>query len=221
MQPFDTFVVQSDCISSIDAVRSHPNVKNVIELPKEWVLYEFHHALFDDPDFLGNQWHIKMEQHPALKQARIEMLHEERALLTPWYEKKGTPFDSGDLARTQLTLYSICTLGKLSRVRLHESAGWGCSREFAIRFESPRQKSSAEKLQDVLRELTALGAGYGLECKEQVREPGALTVRLRSEVVSSHWSIALWVLLRDIRLKIGFEEMTYLTDAERDSFLGD
>jgi hypothetical protein len=46
-------------------------------------------------------------------------------------------------------------------------------------------------------------------------------VRLRSEVVSSHWSIALWVLLRDVRLKIGYEEMTYLMDAERDSFLSD
>ena len=46
---FDGFIVRDDCIGSWDALRNHPNVKRVVSLPREWLLYEFHHELFRDP----------------------------------------------------------------------------------------------------------------------------------------------------------------------------
>jgi hypothetical protein len=90
-------------------LQKNPNVKHFTHLPRNWVLYEFHHDLFKDPDFLvEGVWQQKMERFPELRQARIEMLNEERALLAPWYAQKRQLGDGDGLLGSEVSTYRVC-----------------------------------------------------------------------------------------------------------------
>jgi hypothetical protein len=212
---FDTYIFRRDCLTDPDALASHPNVKNVIVLPRDWILYEFHHALFEDPDYSGPEWYFKMERFPALKQAAMEMIREKRALLRPWYEKKGMKHgDASHCTGTELTQYFIGSSGSMSQVRLQLELGWGCTRGFSLRFQSPKKISSLKAVSSLVDDLVEFGKTYGLVCREQTLASGSLTVSMESNIVSSHWIVALWVLVMDSRLKAGIGEIVYLKDGE-------
>lgn len=221
MTRFNTYIFRRDCLTDADALATHPNVRNVIVLPRDWILYEFHHALFEDPDFNGPEWYFKMERFPALKQAAMEMIKEERALLRPWHENKGMKHgDASHIAGTELTQYFIGSSGSMSRVRLQLELGWGCARGFSLRFQSPKKSSSFKVVSNVIERLVEAGKTFGLVCQEQSLAGDSLTVSMRSNVVSSHWIATLWVLVMDSRAKAGIGEIVYLPEGERDSFLG-
>lgn len=105
---FDTFIARENCIVDIGVLQKHPNVKRFTPLPRNWVLYEFHHELFKDPDFLvEGVWPQKMERFPELRQARIEMLNEERALLAPWYAQKRKIGDADGYLGSEICTYRV------------------------------------------------------------------------------------------------------------------
>jgi hypothetical protein len=198
MPLFDSFVARTNCVVSIDVLKSHPNVKGIRLLPLDWILYEFYDEIHQDPDYLvEGLWEQKMQNHPILRQARIHMLNEERGLLAPWYNAKRNRGDADLIAISEICEYRIYSLTPLRFVDFDPSSGWGAGKIFTATFTIP--ETSYAGLSELIQE-------WKRSSQNQIRlledlSPVAGGGRLRAECVdySGHWLVALWVLLCDVR----------------------
>jgi hypothetical protein len=210
---FDTFIARNDCILGMRALRSHPNVRHVTLLPRDWVLYEFHHELFQDPDFLVERvWQEKMQRQPELRQSRIEMLNQERSLLAPWYAKKNKLGDADGLLVSEICQYRVSTLGPMKWLHFEMPAGWGKGITFALGLEAASNAKSAAVLSDFVQEW--VDASQGKLSIPAGLEPTAHGFILRGKCGDNmgHWLASLWVLLSDGRWKSGVRNMTLTLD---------
>jgi len=124
MPLFDTFLACRDCIVGMETLGLHPNVKRIIPLPRDWILYEFHNNLFEDADYLvEGVWEKKMQRFPALRQQRIEMLNQERSLLAPWYSATQKPGDADLFLASEICEYRVHSLNPLRWIDFEPSDG--------------------------------------------------------------------------------------------------
>ena len=68
-----------------------------------------------------------MQRFPELRQARIEMLNQERALLAPWYAKKKKLGDADALLASEICPYRISSLKPMRWVDFPANEGLGIS----------------------------------------------------------------------------------------------
>jgi len=143
MTLFDVFVARQDCVVSLDAVKRHPNVKRVISLPREWILYEFYDDLLQDPDYLvEGVWEGKMQAHPEVRTARITMLNQERGLLAPWYKATRKLGDADSIVISEICEYRIYSLSPLRLIDFDPSSGWGSGTAFTVTLKAPKASQS-------------------------------------------------------------------------------
>ena len=209
MYRFDAFIARDDCVIDLNVLQGHPNVQHLIRMPRGWVVYEFHHELFEDPNFLvEGVWREKMERFPGLRQARIEMLQQEQSLLAPWYAKKKKPGNADGILASPVCTYHISSLGRMRWIDFLPDEGWGSAREFTLAVEAEGVAISAVALQ-LLEEWLACGKQTGelnLSGDLETR-PGLMLLRAQSSAYSGHWLAALWALLSDARWKAGLKRM--------------
>jgi hypothetical protein len=206
---FDTFIVRDDCVIDLNALQRHPNVQHLIRMPQGWVVYEFHHELFKDPDFLvEGVWREKMERLPGLRESRIQMLQQEQSLLAPWYAKKKRPGNADGVLASPVCTYHISSLGRMRWIDFVPDEGWGSAREFTLALEAQGATIPAAALQ-LLEEWLACGKQAGELSLSGTFEtkPRLLLLRAKSSAYSGHWLAALWALLSDARLKTGLHRM--------------
>jgi hypothetical protein len=178
-------------------------------MPRGWVVYEFHHELFKDPDFLiEGVWREKMERVPELRQARVQMLQQEQSLLAPWYAKKKRPGNADGVLASPVCTYHISSLDRMRWIDFVPDEGWGSAREFTLTFEAEGSSGSAIALQ-LIEEWLACGKQAGeLSLSEGLeKKPGLLLLRAQSSAYSGHWLAALWALLSDARWKTKMQRM--------------
>lgn len=212
MPLFDVFVARGDCVVSLDALKSHPSVKRVTSLPRDWIFYEFYDELLQDPEYLVEGiWEQKMRDQPELRAARIHMLDQERGLLDPWYKATKKLGDADSIAISEICEYRIYSLSPLRLIDFEPSSGWGSSNAFTVTLKAPR--ASQGSLSELVRE-------WELSSKSRIRlfenlVPGVDGFRLRAECrdYSGHWLVALWVLLCDARFSVGVSQMIASVDA--------
>ena len=206
---FDAFVVRDNCIKDLEAVGSHANVRHVTRLPRDWVLYEFHHALFKDPDFLlEGIWQEKMRRFPDLREARIDMLNQERALLAPWYAQKKKLGDADALLASEVCQYRMSSLSPMRWIDFVPIAGWGSAGTVTITLAAEGATPSAA-LASLVEEWAACGKETGeLDISSDLAaRDGLFTLQARCKYYSGHWIAGLWTLLSDARWKIGVSKM--------------
>jgi hypothetical protein len=205
---FDGFIVRDDCIASWDAVRSHPNVKHVVSLPRDWLFYEFHHELFSDPDFLvESTWLDKMERFPKLKNARMEMLRQQRSLLAPWYAKKKRIGDADAGVPGETSMYRISTLGSMRWIPSELPRGWDSATRFTLNLEIAGSEPSPVLL-ELLDEWIATSTGQ-ISAPDGARsEADSVCIEVNFHTKSGPWLAILWVLLSDARWKNGVKKLT-------------
>jgi hypothetical protein len=206
---FDAFVVRDDCINDLETLSNHANVRQVTRLPRDWVLYEFHHDLFKDPDFLSEGiWQEKMQRLPELRETRIDMLNQERALLAPWYAKKKKLGDADALLASEVCPYRICSLSPMRWIDLAPVAGWGSANTFTITLVAEGATPPAA-VSKVAEEWAACGKDTGeLDVASGlVGRDGSFTLHARCKYYSGHWIAGLWALLSDARWKSGVRKM--------------
>jgi hypothetical protein len=206
---FDTFVVRDDCINDLETVRSHANVRHVTRLPCDWVLYEFHHDLFKDPDFLKEGiWQEKMQHFPKLREARVDMLNQERALLAPWYAKKKKLGDADALLASEVCPYRMSSLTSMRWIDLVPVAGWGSANIVTITLAAADATPSAA-LSKLAEEWAACGKDTGeLDVASSlVVRAGSFMLKARCKYYSGHWIAGLWALLSDARWTTGVRKM--------------
>jgi hypothetical protein len=207
---FDSFLVREDCVKDLKTLEQQPNVKHVLRLPRDWIFYEFHHELFKDPDFLVEGiWREKMQLFPELRQARIEMLNQERALLAPWYAKKKKLGDADALLASEICPYRVSSLTRMRWIDFLPAMGWGSVWECAITLD-PVDITFPPLLYQLMEEWAASGKAAG-----ELRLPfglppvktGPLALHMQCSSYSGHWLVILWVLLSDVRWKTGVRSM--------------
>ncbi|HZD95089.1 MAG TPA: hypothetical protein VE133_12590, partial [Candidatus Sulfotelmatobacter sp.] len=122
---------------------------------------EFHHDLFKDSDFLvEGVWREKMERFPELRQARIEMLNQERALLAPWYAKKKKLGDADALLASKVCPYRVSSPARMEWMDFLPAMGWGSARECAVTLD-PANTTSPPSLYQLVQEWAASGKAAG------------------------------------------------------------
>jgi len=196
-------------VEDLRAVERHPNVKHVLRLPRDWVFYEFHHELFKDSDFLVEGiWREKMQRVPELRQARIEMLNQERALLAPWYAKKKKSGDADAILASEICPYRISALTRMQWVDFLPTIGWGSAHECTVTLD-PANTAFPPAFYSLLEEWAASGKAAGeLSLSFSLeRGIGPLALRTQYSYYSGHWLVLLWVLLSDARWKSGVSSM--------------
>jgi hypothetical protein len=197
-------------VEDLEALERQPNVKHVLRLPRNWVFYEFHHGLFKDPDFLVEGiWREKMQRFPELRQARIQMLNQERALLAPWYAKKKKPGDADAILASEICPYRASSLTPMRWIDFQPTKGWGSAREFAITLD-PVNTTFPPLLYHLVEEWAASGKAAGelsLPSGPPAAKTGPLALRAQCSYYSGHWLVILWVLLSDARWKAGVGSM--------------
>lgn len=214
MQPnlnlrFDTFIARGNCLLSVEAVRRHPNVRGVISLPRNWILYEFHHELFQEPDFLVEGiWQQKMQQSPVLRQSRIDMLNEERALLAPWYARKRKIGDADGFLSSEICTYRVATLSPMKWIDYDLPPGWGLADAFTIVLEHGNDSARGAALEQLLNDWRGASNGTLSIPARLESAAGRFTVGAFCKENSGHWLAALWVLLSDPRSKAGVRKAT-------------
>lgn len=209
MHRFDAFIARDDSVIDLHMLQQHPNVHHLIRMPRGWIVYEFHHELFKDAEFLvEGVWREKMERFPELRQARIEMLQQEQALLAPWYAKKKKPGNADAVLASPVCVYYISTLGRMRWLDFVPDDGWGSAREFTLVLETGTSTVSAVASQ-LVEEWLACGKQSGeLSLSGSVEaRPGLLLLRAQCGAYSGHWFAALWALLSDGRWKAGLQRM--------------
>lgn len=210
---FDGFIAGIDCTVGLEALRDHPNVKCVTRLPRQWVLYEFHDELFKDPDFLvGAVWRDKMQRFPEVRQKRIEMLNQQRALLAPWYAKKKKLGDADGLLANEICEYRISSLHPMKWIDFKPESGWGTASQFSLDLEFDGAKRNREELTNLLEEWTAAADGMILLNGGPRWSDSSSTMQLQAKCKdrSGHWIAALCVLLSDARIQTGTRKMSVL-----------
>jgi hypothetical protein len=206
MNLFDSFVARRDCVVSLDALQSHPSVKRVICLPREWILYEFYHELLQDPDYLvEGVWEKKMQRFPELRQSRIEMLNQERGLLAPWYAAKKKFGDADGFLVSDICEYRIYSLGTMRWIDFEPSCAWGSAKGLTVTLKT--ESTSQPGLSQLLREWEA-SSERRISVSNSTSEADGLHLRIECNDYSGHWLTALWVLLSDGRWKSGVSKMT-------------
>lgn len=207
MLQFDSYVVRTDCVDSVDAIQSHPNVQGVIQFPEGWMLYEFHHDLFRDPDFLAETvWREKMERNPELRQARIAMLKEERNLLKPWYAGTKKIGDADAILPGGICNYYFCALNKMKWIPFDLAVGWGAAEKFTVTLEAPRP-GTAGNLPRLIQEWLAAGRA-ALRCPAGLTPlPQGFALDIECSGKSGHWLAGLWALLSDGRWNTGVDSI--------------
>ena len=208
MHLFDSFLVREDCLTAPDQLQQHANVQHMLRLPRGWVLYEFHHELFQDPEFLvEGVWREKMIRFPELRQARIEMLNLQRALLAPWYAKKKKPGDADAIVASEVCPYRIASLSRMKWVDFLPAFGWGLPGKFTITLEKIGG-AFTPALNEVLEDWSAIGRSSGeLNVSDPQKNAGSVTIQADCSYYSGHWQVFLWALLSDARWKTGIERM--------------
>jgi hypothetical protein len=211
---FDTFVVRDDCVIDLNALQRHPNVQHVLRMPRGWVVYEFHHELFRDPDFLiEGVWREKMERFPELRQARIEMLQQEQVLLAPWYAKQKRRGNADGILASSDCTYYVFSLSHMRWVDFLPDEGWGSAREFTVSLTA-----ESDGVPDVASRLAQewLACGKNAGELEPVGDPArtghTLVLRTQSSAFSGHWLAALWALFSDARWKMDLQRMRITVD---------
>lgn len=209
MHLFDSFLVREDCLTAPDQLQQHANVQHMLRLPRGWVFYEFHHELFQDPEFLvEGVWREKMTRFPELRQARVEMLNLQRALLAPWYAKKKKLGDADALLASEVCSYRISSLSPMRWIDLVPVAGWGSANTFTITLAAEGDITSA-----VVSKLAEEWAACGKDTGELdvasglVARDGSFTLQAQCKYYSGHWIAGLWALLSDARWKTGVSKM--------------
>jgi hypothetical protein len=207
MMQFDGFIVRDDCVASVDAVRSHPKVKNLLMLPRNWLLYEFHDELFRDSEFLVEPaWNLKMQRVPALKQARIEMIGQQRALLAPWYAKKKKLGDADAGVPSPTCMYRVCTLGSMRWLPFQQTPGWDSASKFTLQLDIGGSEPSPILVQ-LINEWLGASAGE-ITASDGLRSgAGSGILDVISQKNAGHWIAVMWVLLSDGRWKNGVAKM--------------
>jgi hypothetical protein len=201
MYLFDSFVTCDECLRDVEALAGEPSVRHVIRMPRGWLVYEFHHDLFGDPEFLTEgAWREKMARRPELRHARIAMLAAQRDLLAPWHAKK-TPGAVGVLA-TPVCTYHIASPRRLRRIDFVPVDDWGIASEFSFRLEAESINRPVIALR-LLEEWLACGESSGeLRLVGSIETgAGVVSAQARCASYSGHWLAALWALLCDPRLK--------------------
>lgn len=206
MHLFDIFVVRQDCITSLEAVKNHPKVKRVTLLPRDWLFYEFHDALLQDPDYLvEGVWEKKMRDHPDVRAARIQMLKEERNLLRPWYQLTNKMGDGDHSALSEVGQYRIHTLRPFRVIDFEPTVGWGASKFFSVVLQAA--SDSQNNLSTLVRELESASDGrFKLRGGLSPAEDG-FRFDAECQDYSGHWLVSLWALLCDRKLKMGVSRM--------------
>lgn len=205
---FDSFIAGTDCITALEDLRRHPNVRNVTRLPRDWLLYEFHHPLFQDPDFLDERaWREKMENNPTVRQSRIEMLNQERSLLAPWYAKRKKPGDADGFLTSEVSHYRVCTLSRMRWLIFNMAPGWGVATAFQVMMFAANASQSLTVLSQLLQEWIDASSGEIKASANPEPCPDGFILKATSSN-SSHWLAALWVLLSDARWKTSITKMT-------------
>lgn len=209
MYSFDAFIAHEDCVIDLNVLQRHPNVQHLIRMPRGWVVYEFHHELFKDPDFLVESvWREKMQHFPKLREARVDMLNQERALLAPWYAKKKKLGDADALLASEVCPYRMSSLSPMRWIDLVLVAGWGSANIFTITLAAADATPSAA-LSKLAEEWAACGKGAGeLDIASSlVVRAGSFTLKGRCKYYSGHWIAGLWALLSDARWTTGVRKM--------------
>lgn len=209
MYLFDSFLVREDCLTAPDQLQQHANVQHMLRLPRGWVFYEFHHELFQDPEFLvEGVWREKMIRFPELRQARVEMLNLQRALLAPWYAKKKKLGDADALLASEVCPYRISSLNPMRWIDWVPVAGWGSANTFTITLATADATPSAA-VSKLAEEWAACGKETGeLDVSSGlVARDGSFTLQARCKYYSGHWIAGLWALLSDARWKTGVSKM--------------
>jgi len=208
MMLYDGFIVRDDCILDWETVKNHPNVKNAVKLPRDWLLYEFHHELFNDPDFLQEPaWRNKMERFPELKESRIEMLKQERGLLAPWYANKKKPGDADAGIPGEICTYRVSTLGPMRWILFDQPVGWDTATKFTLRLDISAPGPPAI-LSDLLEEWASASQGE-IGIRGGIHAAASVGVEvLCKRNRSGRWLGSLWTLLSDARWKHDTKQMT-------------
>lgn len=185
----------------MDAVKAHPNVRRVQPLPRGWVLYEYHDALFRDPDYLREGvWVRKMQERPELRAARIRLLNEERSLLAPWYAfKNGQHGDVDFIAISEICEYRMYSLTPLRMIEFQPSSGWGGANAFAVTLET--ESAFESELPQLLDQWELASGGRIRVVGESKKRNHVLQFRAECSDYSGHWLMALWALLCDMGTK--------------------
>ena len=204
---FDTFIVRTDCIIATEDLNAHPNVRSIISLPRGWLLYEFHHPLFQDPDFLDERaWREKMDKNPVVRQLRIEMLNNERALLAPWYAKKKKPGDADGFLANEVCHYRVCTLARMRWLIFEMPGSWGSATAFAVTLFTSDAVKPSPIVTELIAEWTHSSKGQ-LQSSDPEPTPGGFMLKAKCKR-TGHWLAALWVLFSDARWKTGITKMS-------------
>lgn len=206
---FDSFIACAECIRSLEDIRSHSNVKNLRSLPRGWVFYEFHHELFDDPDFLEDRaWIRKTKQFPELKQKQISMREQERAFLAPWYAKKKKPGDADALMVSEICQYRVCSLTPMKWVEFAPPIGWGTAQAFTVSFRLRTPAGRAEAFSQLLAEwIAAASEDLSVHSTAQT-EDSKFQLQAKCRQNTGHWIASLWVLFSDARPKTQVVKMS-------------
>ena len=216
---FDCFIVRDNCAVSVEALQAHPNIRRLVMLPRNWLLYEFHDDLFQDPDFMAEKiWQDKMQRHPELRQSVVDMHTRQRELLAPWYAKQKKPGDASAMAASERCIYRICTLGPAQWIDWSWGPwvqGWGSIEEFSIKVRTVDSGGPSASMSQFLQEW-AMATGGRLRGPSIYRsEEGGFSFAVRSGDNSGHMLMALWAMLSDSRLKFGVKSVSLFLEESR------
>jgi hypothetical protein len=149
-----------------------------------------------------------MQRVPELRQARIEMLNQERALLAPWYAKKKKLGDADAILASEICPYRVSSLTRMQWVDFLPTIGWGSAHECTVTLD-PANTAFPPVLYSLLEDWAARGKAAGeLSLSFSLeRSTGPLALRAQYSYYSGHWLVLLWVLLSDARWKSGVSRM--------------
>ena len=213
---FDGYIARANCIASIDVLAAHPNVRGLVRFPRNWVMYEFHHELFSDPDFLvEGVWREKLEREPAIKNSLIALRSQEREFLSPWYAKKKKIGDADALFISEACTYRVASLSPLRWVEYGLDDGIDSEKEFTISLELSKGQTSV---------LDALIHDWINAAENEVALIGGVEWTVGSAIIRAlrvgtsniPWIACLWVLSCDRRWQPGVRSITASASSRRE-----
>ncbi|HUJ41019.1 MAG TPA: hypothetical protein VLW54_10760 [Candidatus Acidoferrales bacterium] len=212
MTQLDCYIVRTDCVECVQTVGEHPNVRQLTALPRDWILYEFHHEIFRDPDYLvEGTWEEKMTRSPRLRALRIEMLNQERRLIAPYYKDLKVPSDARGVLGTSVCEYRICAKGRLRFPTFEHGSGWDNLAAFTLSLEAAPNRAAAA-LPELISEWIECSQGSLTSMHHLQAIEGGFTLQGVCSGNSGHWFAALWALLADVRWKTGVSNMRLRRD---------
>ena len=214
----ETYIVTRDCLADFEHLRAHPRVGQVIQLPRDFVLYEYYDPLLElrGPGgalLTGAELEAAMLADPALRRERTRAIADARALRAPFYalDRPGSRRLGKCILGSSSGGYWINTMRPVRWILFRSGAlGTNWDREQMLHVRLNRDSGPPDEALDaLLDEWFRFGHEYSsiesMEIASKEKRIAAFDVRFHS--LTGPWIAALFVLLSDSRRKIGVTEM--------------